>query len=148
MSKFRPFVPKGEKQNISDKGDNIVVDSDGVVRQDVIGLVLNPKKYDKRTFCKIYREGLFEMMNLGIPEIKVLLYFIDSMWYRPTIVFDMGRCMTFTGYRNKTYIYKAISVLKDKQIILKIKNCEYQLNPMMFYKGNVIKLKTNKNDSK
>ena len=81
------------------------------------------------------------MMNLGIPEIKVLLYFMDSMQYKPTIVFDMGKCMAFTGYRNKTYIYKAIRLLKDRQIILKIKNCEYQLNPMMFYKGNVIKLK-------
>jgi len=137
---FKTYIPLKERQNVKDRGDYTVVDKDGVVHDEVSGLVMPPKHYDGREFCKIYKAGVIQMCDLSTPALKVLLYFMSCMWYTSSISFDIEKCMEFTQYKNKSYIYKALSELKKKYMIEKIRNLEYRLNPNMFYKGNTMKL--------
>ena len=136
---FNRFVPLKERQNIVDKTDETVVDSNGVIRDDVIGLVLNPKHYDGRKFTKIYKDGILALREIDIPALKVLLYFLYIMSYSEDIKFNLKDCMDFTGYKNKSYIYKAISNLIKLDILRRKEYLTYYLNPNMFYRGNFFK---------
>jgi len=144
QKKYDTFIPLKERQIVSEKGDCTVVDKDGVVRDDVVGLVLPPKHYDGRVFCKMYKEGIQGMLKLSSPAMKVLLYILFTMWYSDSVEFNLKKCKDFTGYKNNSYIYKAIAELRRYDIIRRINPMRYQVNPNCFFKGNRMRL-INKN---
>ena len=148
MSKgYKKYIPLKEKQIIESPESYVVVDKDGVVHEEVRGIIIPSKKYDSRDFCKIFKPGILMLSTLSTPAIKVLLYLLYTLKYASEIEFDISECMEFTKYKNKTYIYKALSELKSSNVVLKIKNGHYELDPTLFYKGSVMK-EINKNKKK
>ena len=145
MSKgYRAYIPLKERQIIKSPENYVVVDNDGVVHEEVKGIVMPAQKYDSRDFCKIYKAGIMMLSTLSTPAIKVLLYFLYTLKYTKDIEFDIDECIKFTKYKNKTYVYKALSELKEKNVLRKIKNGHYEIDPTLFFKGSVIKM-INKN---
>ena len=144
---YKKYIPLKEKQIIKSPESYVVVDTDGVVHEEVRGIIVPSKKYDSRDFCKIFKPGLLMLSTLSTPAIKVLLYLLYTLKYASEIEFDISECMDFTKYKNKTYIYKALSELKKSNVVLKIKNRHYELDPTLFYKGSVMK-QINKNKKK
>ena len=150
MSKkgYKTFIPLKDRPIIKSPDNYVVVDKDGVVHEEVRGIVMPSQKYDSRDFCKIFKPGILMMSTLSTPSIKVLLYFLYTLKYNNgDIEFDIYDCMEFTKYKNKNYIYKALSELKKCNIIRKVKNSHYELDPTLFFKGSVMKL-INKNKNK
>lgn len=130
---FKPKSRRKIKRNVS---SNEVYDADGVVYNGVIGLEILPELYDSQRFTKVYKQGWFIMSELSSSALKVLLYFISVMDYCDTVEFDIRKCAKFTGYKDKSHIYKAIKELKDKSVIAETDSPRlYFLNPTMFFLG-------------
>lgn len=130
---FKPKSRRKIKRNVS---SNEVYDADGVVHNGVIGLEILPESYDSQRFTKVYKQGWFIMSELSSSALKVLLYFISVMDYCDTVEFDIRKCTKFTGYKDKSHIYKAIKELKDKSVIAETDSPRlYFLNPTMFFLG-------------
>ena len=136
MSEFKPFIPLKSRNNIIPSDDYVVVDKDGIVKEGVYGLLLKPKYYDSRDFCKVFKDGIIAMMELSSCALKILLYLLHTMRYSDCIYLDMSKCADFTGYKNYSHIYKGLSELKKKNIIHSVSHGQYQINSGMFYKGN------------
>lgn len=130
------FKPKSRRKIQKNIGMNQVYDSDGVVYEGVIGFEMLPELYDPQRFTKVYKQGWAIMANLSSSALRVLLYFISNMDYRDTVDFDIRKCTKFTGYKDKSHIYKAIKELKEKNVIADTDSPRlYFLNPTMFFLG-------------
>ena len=130
------FTPKSKRKIKRNKSLNEVYDADGVVHSGVIGFEVPPEPYDYQRFTKVYKQGWLVMSELSSSALKVLLYFISNMDYRDTVDFDIRKCTKFTGYKDKSHIYKAIRELKEKNVIADTDSPRlYFLNPMMFFLG-------------
>lgn len=130
---FKPRARRKIKKNTS---FNEVYDSDGVVYEGVIGFEVLPELYDSQRFTKVYKQGWAVMSELSSSALRVLLFFISNMDYRDTVDFEIRKCTKFTGYKDKSHIYKAIRELKDKNVIAETDSPRlYFLNPTMFFLG-------------
>lgn len=130
------FKPKARRKINRNTSLNEVYDSDGVVHSGIIGFETLPELYDSQRFTKVYKQGWAIMAELSNSAMKVLLYFISVMDYCDTVEFDIRKCTRFTGYKDKSHIYKAIKELKDKNVIAETDSPRlYFLNPTMFFLG-------------
>lgn len=130
------FKPKSRRKIKRNKSLNEVYDADGVVHGGIIGFEVMPELYDAQRFTKVYKQGWLVMSELSSSALKVLLYFISNLDYRDTVDFDIRKCTKFTGYKDKSHIYKAIRELKDKNVIADTDSPRlYFLNPTMFFLG-------------
>lgn len=130
------FKPKSRRKINRNTSLNEVYDSDGVVHSGIIGFETLPELYDSQRFTKVYKQGWAIMAELSNSAMKVLLYFISVMDYCDTVEFDIRKCTRFTGYKDKSHIYKAIKELKDKSVIAETDSPRlYFLNPTMFFLG-------------
>lgn len=130
------FKPKTRRKISKNKALNEVYDSDGVVHSGVIGFEMLPELYDSQRFTKVYKQGWSIMSELSSSALRVLLYFISVMDYCDTVEFDIRKCTKFTGYKDKSHIYKAIKELKERSVIAETDSPRlYFLNPTMFFLG-------------
>lgn len=130
------FKPKARRKINRNTSLNEVYDSDGVIHSGIIGFETLPELYDSQRFTKVYKQGWAIMAELSNSAMKVLLYFISVMDYCDTVEFDIRKCTRFTGYKDKSHIYKAIKELKDKNVIAETDSPRlYFLNPTMFFLG-------------
>lgn len=130
------FKPKSRRKIKRNKSLNEVYDADGVVHCGVIGFEVSPDLYDAQRFTKVYKQGWSIMSELSSSALRVLLYFISVMDYCDTVEFDIRKCTKFTGYKDKSHIYKAIKELKEKSVIAETDSPRlYFLNPTMFFLG-------------
>ena len=135
------FRLKSKQKIEHNRSLNEVYDSDGVVHSGVIGFVKLPKIYDSERFFKMYKPGLKVISELSDSSTKVLLYLMSVMGYSDTVEFNIHKCSNFTGYKDKSYIYKAVKELKEKNVIADTDIPRlFFLNPTYFYLGNRLEL--------
>lgn len=102
----------------------------------------NRKKFsDVREFTRIPVDGIIAMSDLEKLELKVFCYILANMEYNSLeIDLNVERIKEFYHYKSRTGIYKGIIGLLDKKFIAKRKVNKpiYYINPIFFYKGNLI----------
>lgn len=97
--------------------------------------------FDAEGFIKLYPAGLIVFGELSSRAQKVLLYFLSELKYEDTVCFALDNCKEYTGYTDKSHIYKAISELKDRGVIASsYKPKHFFINPLMFYRGDRLRL--------
>lgn len=115
-----------------DKGNHL---SSAFVRQ-------NRKKFsDSREFARLTNEGIIAMASLEKMDIKILCYVLINMQYNSLeIDLNVEKIKIFYKYKSRTGIYKGIIGLLDSEFIAKknINKSIYYINPIYFYKGNLV----------
>ena len=116
-----------------------VVDGDGVIKSNVAGVIFNGARYDGRQFFKVYRMGVRAISMLSLPAIRVLMYMINNCYCDNEKPFSARDCMEYTGYKSRSYVYKAMKELYQFNVIMKKRKGLYRINPNMFYNKSTIK---------
>lgn len=99
------------------------------------------RMFDADGFVKLYPAGIEAMGQLSVKAKGVLLYLLSELKYEDTVYFVLNKCKSYTGYTDKSHIYKAISELKDRKVIASSDRPKYFfINPLMFYRGDRLKL--------
>lgn len=127
--KFKDY-PLEKSLRIPGKAEGLtVVDSDGTVKDNVDGIIYTAKRYDARVFFKLYRLGVEKIATMSLPAVRVLMYMVDNMYCYEPKEFSIDECMGYTGYKSKSYLYKALKELYKNDIVLRRKNGDYEVNP-------------------
>lgn len=99
------------------------------------------KHSDSTVFVKLYPDAYDVFKKLSKGATLMLWYFMSRLNYEDTVLFDIDRAKEFTGYSSNKTIYKAITELKNNDIIANHKrNGMYYINPMLFYRGHRMRL--------
>ena len=133
----------GTRTAVCAKGNivSMVDDDTGEIKGRGYNAVIREKQYDSERFVKMYSAGRKALPNLSVAATRILWFIIDHMGYDDTVTLNMAKLMKETGYKSKAAIYRAISELKDNNIIANAyQNGIYYINPTMFYRGNRLKL--------
>jgi hypothetical protein len=132
---------KNRQSVIANGGVVDVVDTKTGEVQTGFNMVSRMRLFDAEGFIKLYPAGLVVFGGLSARAQKVLLYFLSELKYEDTVYFVLNRCKSYTGYTDKSHIYKAISELKDREVIAPSDKPKYFfINPLMFYRGDRLKL--------
>lgn len=132
---------KNRQSVIANGGMVDVVDTKTGEVQTGFNMVSRMKLFDAEGFIKLYPAGLVVFGCLSSRAQKVLLYFLSELKYEDTIHFVLNKCKSYTGYTDKSHIYKAISELKASGVIsISDKPKYFFINPLMFYRGDRLRL--------
>ena len=98
---------------------------------------------DDKKFTKVFDEGLYNISNLTVPEIKVFTYIQKHLLPNKDYLFIHGdECAEWCGYKTTPQIYKGLVGLIEKEIIARGKNNLFWINPNYIYNGNRCKNET------
>lgn len=103
---------------------------------------IQEKRMDNSYFVKEFPAGMFVLSELSACARLVVVYIKLALVFQSDVfVFDTKKCMEVTGITDKFRIYRAIRELKDKEVIAGTgKPKTYFINPLMFFRGDRIKL--------
>lgn len=133
----------GTKTAVCAKGQavSLVDDDTGEVKGRGYNAVIKERPYDREQFVKIYGKGRAVLPLLSVSATKILWFLIDCLGYDDVVILNMDKAKRITGYKSETVIYRAIAELKKYKIIANAyQNGLYYINPVMFYRGNRLRL--------
>lgn len=128
---------------VSKKGQMLdVIDREtGEVQTKYFEALASVKKTERTNFVKIYPLAYSAFKELSRPATLMLWYFLSNLGYGDTVALNMTKAKKFTGYNSDKSIYNAITELKKAEIIDNhYRNGIYFINPMLFYRGQRMKL--------
>ena len=130
------------RQSIIASGGTVdVVDTKTGEVQTGLNTVSRQRLFDAENFIKLYPAGVMVLGKLSNRAENVLMYFLSELKYEDTVHFVLNKCMSYTGYTDKSHIYKAITELKGVEVIAASgKPKFFFINPLMFYRGDRLKL--------
>ena len=103
------------------------------------------KAVDKSEFVKVFSENIALFFEISECEIKVFFYLMLNLHMnKGKSFFDLNSCMQITGY-TKSWIYKALANLLEKQFIARSTHTNYYwINHGIAFNGS--RLTINKHD--
>lgn len=132
---------KNRQSVIADGGIVDVVDTNTGEVQKGFNMISRVKPFDAEGFIKLYPAGLLMLGDISSKAQRVLLYFLSEMKYDDSVCFDLNKCKAYTGYTDKSHVYKAIHELKNRGVIAPSDKAKYYfINPLLFYRGDRLKL--------
>ena len=99
------------------------------------------KKYvDKREFIKLPNTGFESVANLSSSELRMLMFIFHNLKVSEIeIEIQVANVMKYSGYSTRKPVYSALTGLLNKGFMAKAnKKNTYFINPLIFYKGNII----------
>lgn len=88
---------------------------------------------DVSEFVKVY--GLEELVRMGLQELKVLFYVMDSIDFEGSFRFEKDKCIAFTGL-SRASVFRGLKRLRDRDVIRKKDGGHYWINPNIAFRGN------------
>lgn len=130
------------RQSIIASGGTVdVVDTKTGEVQTGLNTISRQRLFDAENFIKLYPAGVMVLGKLSSRAENVLMYFLSELKYEDTVHFVLNKCMSYTGYTDKSHIYKAITELKSLEVIAASDKPKFFfINPLMFYRGDRLKL--------
>lgn len=131
------LIPKRRKTVVLATDKNyMVVDTDS--GEEKTAFIATKEVIDKEKYVKLFKEQLKIIFNLSQAGIRLLGYFMDSTRISEDIViFNIEKCIAYTGYKSKEPIYRGIKELLDNDIIARTKESNlYFINPTVFFNGD------------
>lgn len=144
-----PFIEnlydiKTRTKNIIAKKGQVVdtVDREtGEIQSKYYDALVFPKVVDPTSFVKLYPSSYDVFKTLSKPATMMLWYFLSNLGYGDTVALNVAKAKEFTGYSSDKSIYNAISELKKADVIANhYRNSIYFVNPILFYRGQRMKL--------
>ena len=136
-----PFINELFEMSVSTKRrilagrkPNMIVNSETGDVEGVQVLAIH-EKVDTEQFTKIYQRGMTQMFNLSKSGIKVFAFFTSiSKPNKGEVIFEMDKCMEYTGYKTEKPILKGIAELIKNKFVARSKyHYRYFINPTMFF---------------
>lgn len=97
---------------------------------------------DHREFTKVFDESLSNVRDLSLIERKMLDFIFLSLRFKDEDEFylDVEEAMKWNKYKTMSTVYQAINGLIENGFIARnYKRGFYFINPMYFYKGEIVK---------
>lgn len=147
-----PGVVKKRNKMVGVGGVKLIVDpTTGEYEQ--TGVLAVKEEVETEEFVKIYKGHISSLFGLSQNGIKVFGYFLDATRIsNDQIVFDIDKCMKFTGYKSRQPIFNGLAELLSNEFIARTKmSAIYYINPKIFFNGNrlvVVKEYVKKKNSK
>jgi len=132
-------VEKGEKMVLmTTKNPDMIVGSDGEIKGQAI--FAKRTEYDKAEFRKIFISSISSFFDLSKAAIKVFSYIISSIDKNNDLfIFNIKKCLEFTGYSSKKTVINGISELLENKFIARGSNPYFFfINPTIFFNGDRI----------
>lgn len=137
-----PFEKTGIEDVLVTSGNSIeklVVDPDTAEHYSLRSLnKKRNKKYDKRSFRKIYTDSIDTIKDFSQPGYKMFFYILKHLEEKKDYIdLNLLTAMGYCNYKNKSSFYEGVEELLKKNCIARCKTKNrYFINSNMFFNGD------------